>query len=155
MGKKKKNASSLCPCGSGREAATCCQPFLRGEQAPATAEALMRSRFTAYFHGDQAYLLRTWDPATRPASLALEPEIQWSFLKILAVTAGGGAGISPDKFVFAPITRCKDAAEDWRKIAILFVFPTTWKARGITTRRGKHFGFPAKTCYALSFSPQP
>lgn len=36
-----------CPCGSGRRDAHCCLPILRGEPAP-TAEALMRSRYTAY-----------------------------------------------------------------------------------------------------------
>ena len=47
-----------CPCGSGRSFETCCGPFLAGAPAP-TAEALMRSRYTAYARGDADYLQRT------------------------------------------------------------------------------------------------
>ncbi|MBK5938172.1 hypothetical protein CCR96_02550 [Halochromatium roseum] len=37
-----------CPCGSGHTLADCCEPFLAGTTMPATAEALMRSRYTAF-----------------------------------------------------------------------------------------------------------
>lgn len=47
-----------CPCGSGRSFETCCGPFIAGAPAP-TAEALMRSRYTAYVRGDADYLQRT------------------------------------------------------------------------------------------------
>ena len=36
-----------CPCGSGIAYETCCEPIINGAPAP-TAEALMRSRYTAY-----------------------------------------------------------------------------------------------------------
>ena len=49
----------------------------------------MRSRFTAFAVGDARYLLATWHPTTRPASLHLDPGIQWRRLEILDVTAGG------------------------------------------------------------------
>ena len=54
-----------CPCG-GPSFATCCGPFLSGEAVPQTAEALMRSRYTAYTLGNEAYLRATWHPSTRP-----------------------------------------------------------------------------------------
>ena len=38
---------SDCPCGSGRSYATCCEPIIAGAPAE-TAEALMRSRYSAY-----------------------------------------------------------------------------------------------------------
>ncbi|HWL16414.1 MAG TPA: YchJ family metal-binding protein [Opitutus sp.] len=38
---------SDCPCGSGRSYETCCEPIIGGAPAP-TAEALMRSRYSAY-----------------------------------------------------------------------------------------------------------
>ena len=47
-----------CPCGSGRSFESCCGPFLAGAPAP-TADALMRSRYTAYALGDADYLQRT------------------------------------------------------------------------------------------------
>lgn len=59
---------SDCPCGSGKSFRDCCQPCLRGSAA-ATAEALMRSRYTAYVVEDAPYLLATWHPRTRPPSL--------------------------------------------------------------------------------------
>src|SRR5690606_20015957 len=43
-----------CPCGSGERDVRCCLPILRGEPAP-TAEALMRSRYTAYVRHDERH----------------------------------------------------------------------------------------------------
>ena len=54
-----------CPCG-GPSFASCCGPFLSGDAVPQTAEALMRSRYTAYTLGSEAYLRATWHPSTRP-----------------------------------------------------------------------------------------
>jgi len=51
----------------------CCGRYLAGEPAP-DAEALMRSRYTAYVLGDEAHLLATWHPETRPDSLGLATE---------------------------------------------------------------------------------
>ena len=60
-----------CPCGSGRTYAECCGPFHDGEGAP-TAEALMRSRYSAYVLQLEPYLLDTWHAGTRPPSLDLD-----------------------------------------------------------------------------------
>lgn len=56
---------------------------------PATAEALMRSRFEAFARGDAAHLLASWHPSTRPAELDLEPELEWRRLQIVDTVAGG------------------------------------------------------------------
>ena len=66
MKKIDQPAAPACPCG-GRAFADCCAPFLCGTQLPASAEALMRSRYTAYTLRDEAYLRATWHPDTRPA----------------------------------------------------------------------------------------
>jgi len=50
-----------CPCGSQLRYTACCKVFHGGGVAP-TAEALMRSRFSAFALGEDAYLLRTLDP---------------------------------------------------------------------------------------------
>ena len=63
--------------------ADCCRPYLDGSAAAPTAEALMRSRFTAYATGDIPYLLESWHESTRPAALDLEPGLHWIRLKIL------------------------------------------------------------------------
>ena len=49
----------------------------------------MRSRYSGYVEHDVAYLLRTWHPATRPASLDLDPDLRWVGLEIVACEAGG------------------------------------------------------------------
>ena len=49
----------------------------------------MRSRYTAFALADAAYLLATWHPSTRPATLRPEPGVQWRRLRILNTTAGG------------------------------------------------------------------
>lgn len=64
--KQKLANAAPCPCGSGAAFADCCAPFLHGAQVPATAAALMRSRYSAYTLRDEAYLLATWHPGTRP-----------------------------------------------------------------------------------------
>lgn len=78
--------STDCPCGSGLSFDACCAPFIRGERPPPGAEALMRSRYSAYVLGDEAYLLATWHPDTRPARLDLEtePRPRWLGLSVKA-----------------------------------------------------------------------
>lgn len=74
-----------CPCGRGRPYATCCARWHAGPQqfeAP-DAEALMRSRYTAYVLGLNDYLLATWHPRTRPASIEPDPpELRWLGLDV-------------------------------------------------------------------------
>jgi SEC-C motif domain protein len=52
-----------------------------------TAEALMRSRYTAFVRGDAAYLLRSWHPDTRPPALDVAGP-RWTGLCIVATEAG-------------------------------------------------------------------
>src|SRR5262245_46704431 len=85
-----------CPCESGRPYDACCGPLLEGSEHAATAEALMRSRYTAFVRGAVDYLLDTYDPATRdPAERgAIENWSRgatWLGLQIVA-TERGGAG---------------------------------------------------------------
>lgn len=42
----------------------------------------MRSRYTAYVRADVAYLLATWHPSTRPATLSIEPGLRWLGLEL-------------------------------------------------------------------------
>jgi SEC-C motif-containing protein len=80
---------SVCPCCSGRGYAECCGPLHAGEARAASAEQLMRSRFSAFAVGDAAYLLRSWHSGTRPARLSLDPETRWTRLEILGARDGG------------------------------------------------------------------
>lgn len=56
---------AACPCG-GASYAACCGPFIGGTAIPGSAEQLMRSRYTAYTLGNEAYLRATWHPSTCP-----------------------------------------------------------------------------------------
>jgi SEC-C motif-containing protein len=72
--------------------ATCCGPIVSGDREAPTAEALMRSRFTAFALGDTAHLRRSWDEAQRPSAAELESsdeDLRWQKLRILDVVGGG------------------------------------------------------------------
>ena len=77
-----------CPCGSGRALAECCGPVLEQSCPAATAEALMRSRFTAFAVGDLDHLERSWAPETRPGKIRLDPTRRWTRLEILSLVEG-------------------------------------------------------------------
>jgi len=80
-----------CPCESGDTYEQCCKRWHLGEPAP-DAAALMRSRYTAYVLGLTDYLLHTWHPSTRPASMQDEAGAQplkWLSLKVVQHEATG------------------------------------------------------------------
>lgn len=55
----------LCPCGSTLQLTACCKPYISGEKYAPTAEALMRSRYTAYVLHAIDYLVETTHPNER------------------------------------------------------------------------------------------
>ena len=75
-----------CPCCGGRYA-DCCGPFLTGGAEAPTAEALMRSRYSAFALGLDDYLWRTWHPRTRPERVTLD-DTAWIGLEILETVDG-------------------------------------------------------------------
>lgn len=77
-----------CPCGSGRGFDDCCGPVLAGG-APASPEALMRSRYTAFTRADLDYLETTLAPEAkedydRAETEAWVKEAKWDGLEIRA-----------------------------------------------------------------------
>lgn len=83
-----------CPCGSNEPLDTCCLPILRGDAHAPTAEALMRSRYTAHVMGDYGYLGRSLLPekqSTYDAAETMEwsKEVRWTGLEILHTKDGG------------------------------------------------------------------
>lgn len=82
MSKSSKNAP--CPCGSNKPLTACCQPILDGATLAATAEQLMRSRYTAYAVRHDAWLRASWHPSTRPAAdtVLADPAIKWISLHV-------------------------------------------------------------------------
>jgi SEC-C motif-containing protein len=77
-----------CPCGTGLTYEECCGPRHDGTTPPATAEQLMRSRYSAFAVGDAGYLLATWHATTRPAVLELDDGVRWVGLDVLDAVGG-------------------------------------------------------------------
>ncbi len=79
-----------CPCKSSSEYKVCCEPYHNGKQSAPTAEALMRSRYSAYALQLPRYLFKTWHKQTRPSlkSLSQPDDTQWISLKITKTELG-------------------------------------------------------------------
>ncbi len=76
--------SAQCICKSGITYGECCGLYLSGNQHALTAEALVRSRFTAFAFHNEAYILKTWDPKNRPPRVKFpEKGVEWTQLEIL------------------------------------------------------------------------
>ena len=80
---------AVCPCGgrpAGAGYAACCGRYVEHfDTTPAPdAEALMRSRYSAFVRQDAAYLLASWHASTRPATLDFEPDTRWLGLEVRA-----------------------------------------------------------------------
>lgn len=78
--------SRPCPCG-GASYAECCGPLHDGAKA-VTAEALMRSRYSAFVRGLPNYLYRTWHPRNRPETVRMLGG-EWQGLEVVATELGG------------------------------------------------------------------
>lgn len=87
---RRSTASVPCPCGGPKDYDRCCKPYHDGTPAP-TAEALMRSRYSAYTLLLDRYLLDTWHASTRPAALdlAADRQTRWLGLDIRRCAATG------------------------------------------------------------------
>ncbi|MEU7904430.1 YchJ family metal-binding protein [Actinoplanes sp. NPDC049118] len=80
--------AGACPCGLGQPYGECCGPAHRGHP-PAAAEALMRSRYTAFALDDAAYVFASWHYSTRPAEVWPDPNLRWTGLEVLESVDGG------------------------------------------------------------------
>jgi SEC-C motif domain protein len=86
--KPRPQTEPACPCGKGLYA-SCCAPLHAGTPA-ASAEALMRSRYSAYALRLSDYVLQSWHASTRPAELDLsKDDAQWIGLQVLAAQTEG------------------------------------------------------------------
>ena len=69
-----------CPCGTNKKYADCCGRYLDSAEIPPTAEALMRSRYTAYTLLREEYVLASWHASTRPQQLGLAEDVSSKWL---------------------------------------------------------------------------
>jgi SEC-C motif domain protein len=79
------DSTSICPCDTGLPYADCCGRWHAGPlhlQAP-DAQALMRSRYSAYVLGLSDYVMQTWHASTRPADGVMPRQaLRWLGLQV-------------------------------------------------------------------------
>ena len=102
------SATNDCPCGSGLVLSDCCGPIIDGERHADTAEALMRSRYSAHVLDNVDYLRATWHPATRLAEFKLNESMKWIGLKIVRSDCEG------DRALVEFVARYKVAGRGYR-----------------------------------------
>jgi SEC-C motif domain protein len=83
-----------CPCASGKPFAECCEPIIKGVRIADTAEALMRSRYSAYVKTEVDHVIKTTSPDQRDglderATRAWSMHAKWHSLQIVSTEKGG------------------------------------------------------------------
>ncbi|MEO6867252.1 MAG: YchJ family metal-binding protein, partial [Gaiellales bacterium] len=83
-----------CHCGSGQTFSECCQPVIQRERVAATAEELMRSRYSAFATGDVDWIMDshhadTVDEIDREQVEEWSGGSEWLGLRIRSTEAGG------------------------------------------------------------------
>ncbi len=77
-----------CFCGLPASFETCCDRYISGDEVPPTAEALMRSRYSAYVTGAVPYIVQTTHPSKR-ASIDMPDIYEW----LLEITSWDGLDV--------------------------------------------------------------
>jgi SEC-C motif-containing protein len=95
-----------CPCSSGKPFSNCCGIYLSGAKTAPTAEALMRSRYTAYSLSDIDYISRTMrGPASQnfdaEEALTWAKEVTWLGLKVIQFSQNNQHGSVEFKATYA------------------------------------------------------
>ena len=85
-----------CPCGSGRAYDDCCEPYISGKAKAPTAEALMRSRYSAYAEHAVDYIINTCvhrgkDDIDPKSTREWSEKSTWLGLNIISAEKGGSA----------------------------------------------------------------
>lgn len=84
----------LCHCGSGQTFAACCEPILTGAAPAKTAEALMRSRYSAFVTGNVDHIENSIAPEARTDFNRTHIEewaksSEWLGLSVVSTELGG------------------------------------------------------------------
>lgn len=85
-----------CPCGSGRIYSSCCGMYITGKAKAPTAEALMRSRYSAYAEHEIDYIINTCvhrgkDDIDYKSTRDWSEQSIWLGLKIISTEKGSSA----------------------------------------------------------------
>lgn len=90
---------TLCPCGTGKRYSKCCQKAHNSPEFIATAEELMRSRYTAFTMAKGTYLIETHNSSTRQNVdeadlISWAKSVDWDRLEIIGSTLGQSSDTS-------------------------------------------------------------
>ena len=111
----------FCPCGgtSANSAKpvksqllpffACCGPCLNENIPAPNAEALMRSRYSAFIFQRADYLLATWHASTRPTTLDFAPGAKWLGLDVRSHRV-----LDADHAEVEFVARCREAGRATR-----------------------------------------
>jgi SEC-C motif-containing protein len=85
-----------CPCGSGQPFEACCRPIITGERTAETAEALMRSRYSAFAKAQTDHIFESTHPdhrqdQSRKSIQKWAEQSEWLGFEILSVSGGAAA----------------------------------------------------------------
>lgn len=85
--------AAACPCGTEKSYESCCAPYIKGDKTAPTAEALMRSRYSAYTKQAIDYVEATHDPSSpddfdKAAAKQWSENTEWLGLEIKKTEAG-------------------------------------------------------------------
>ena len=88
-----QTTGTQCPCGSGKELASCCGPVMENAAAARTPEELMRARFTAHCTRNYAFLVDSTHPDHREGVSEEEisqwaSHVNWTELEVHSATPG-------------------------------------------------------------------
>ncbi|MDO9081218.1 MAG: YchJ family protein [Desulfuromonadales bacterium] len=83
-----------CPCGSGTPYAACCEPIITGATPAASAEALMRARYSAHVNVHVDFIFDSTHPEhreglDRQSTQSWAENTTWLGLEILHTAQGG------------------------------------------------------------------
>jgi SEC-C motif-containing protein len=90
------NRPASCPCFSGRAYADCCEPVVTGARDAATAEELMRGRYSAYAVGAVDFIIASTHPDRRAecdekSIRAWSANSVWTGFEVLSAEGGQAA----------------------------------------------------------------
>ncbi len=120
-----------CPCGSEEIYHDCCRPYHIGKASPATAELLMRSRYSAFFFRLVDYLVSSTHPDVREKNLreALDEVVHdmlWRSLHIVSKSKGT-AEDKKGKVEFIAQYHCDDEFRELHENSRFRKYKGQWK----------------------------
>ena len=104
-----------CYCCSSKSFDECCEPFIKGDKYPSSAEQLMRSRFSAYATAHYQYILETYTKE-KQQGLSVEDLAQsaqgatWFALKVHPTLAASSVDNSVDSLVSNSVSSTEDSS---------------------------------------------